>query len=69
MKILMLGDCVGRPGREIMQEIVPKKQWELGIEMIIANGENASGGKGLNRNGRDDLFRAGVDVITMGNRT
>ncbi len=69
MKILMLGDCVGRPGREIMQEIVPKKQRELGIEMIIANGENASGGKGLNRNGRDDLFRAGVDVITMGNHT
>ena len=69
MKILMLGDCVGRPGRTILQEIVPKKQQELGFEMIVANGENASGGRGLNRNGRDDLYRAGVDVITMGNHT
>ena len=67
MKILMLGDCVGRPGRSVLQEYLPKMQKELGADMIVANGENASGGRGLNRNGRDDLFRAGIDVITMGN--
>ena len=67
MKILMIGDSVGRPGRSMLLEYLPKLQKEEGIDMVIANGENASGGRGLNREGRDDLFRAGVDVITMGN--
>jgi len=64
MRILLLGDVVGRPGRKALTSF-------LGVcekyDLVVANGENAAGGFGLTRRTSDQLFDAGVDVITSGN--
>ena len=67
MRILMLGDIFGAPGRRCAQELVPlmRERWEL--DLVVANGENAAGGLGLNATLAKALLRAGVDVITTGN--
>ena len=67
MKLLCIGDVMGRPGREKLLQALPQLKRETGAEFIIVNGENASGGKGLNRRGMEDLLTAGADVVTMGN--
>ncbi len=63
----MLGDVIGRPGRRAVQALLPGLRQEYGIELVIANGENAAGGLGLTRETAEELFEAGVDVITSGN--
>lgn len=67
IRILMIGDVVGRPGRRAVKENVPGMIEELGIDFVIANGENAAGGNGITREVAQELFNAGIDVITMGN--
>ncbi|MBN1867301.1 TIGR00282 family metallophosphoesterase [Candidatus Sumerlaeota bacterium] len=67
MRILFIGDVVGRPGRELVAALLPKFRKEKGIDFVLANGENAAGGKGITPEVADDLFRAGVDVLTGGN--
>ncbi|MCJ7604606.1 MAG: TIGR00282 family metallophosphoesterase [Dehalococcoidales bacterium] len=67
MKILTIGDIVGRPGRLAVQTFVPALREEYGIDLVIANGENAAGGFGLTLQTARDLFDAGVNVITSGN--
>jgi metallophosphoesterase (TIGR00282 family) len=67
MRILFIGDIVGRPGREVVTTQAPLLRDSLNLDFIIANGENAAGGFGLTRAIADDLFAAGVDVITTGN--
>lgn len=67
MRILMLGDVIGRPGRRAVHALLPGLRQEYGIELVIANGENAAGGLGLTRETADELFKSGVDVITSGN--
>ncbi len=67
MKILAIGDIVGRPGRRAVYKYVPELRREYGIEMVIANGENASGGFGLSVSVAQELLSYGVDVITSGN--
>ena len=67
MKILLIGDIVGRPGRVILDREVLRLREERGIEMVIANCENAAGGAGITPSVADELFRAGVDVLTSGN--
>jgi len=67
MKILVIGDIVGRPGRVIVErEVVPLRE-ERQIDLVIANCENVAGGAGITPSTADDLFRAGVDVLTSGN--
>jgi metallophosphoesterase (TIGR00282 family) len=66
MKILCLGDIVGRPGREAVEYALPRIRKEQGIDFVIANAENASGGSGLIPKNADEILRFGVDVITMG---
>jgi len=66
MNILCIGDIVGRPGREALADVLPKMKKERGIDFVIANAENASGGSGLIPKNADELFSFGVDVITMG---
>ena len=67
MKILVIGDIVGRPGRAIVErEVVPLRD-ALGLDLVIANCENAAAGAGVTPAIADDLFRAGVDVLTSGN--
>ena len=67
MRILFLGDIVGRPGRRAVHELLPSLKIKYEPKFIIANGENAAGGNGITRDVADDLFGAGIDLLTMGN--
>jgi len=67
MLILAIGDIVGKPGRQAIQELVPDLRKEFGIDLVIANGENAAGGFGLTVATAQELLEYGVDVITSGN--
>jgi len=67
MNILMIGDVIGKPGRKAVAELLPDLRAELSLDLVIANGENAAAGFGLTERTAQDLFDAGVDVITSGN--
>ena len=67
--ILFLGDVVARTGRRVVRELVPALREELGADFVVANGENAAGGIGITPKEADELFAAGIDVITLGNHT
>ena len=67
MKILLIGDIVGRPGRVIVEREVIRLREERGIDLVVANCENAAGGSGITPSVAEELFRAGVDVLTSGN--
>ena len=67
MKILLIGDIVGRPGRVIVEREVIRLRQERRIDLVVANCENAAGGAGITPPIAEDLFRAGVDVLTSGN--
>ncbi len=62
----MIGDVIGKPGREAIERILPELRAE-GIDFVTANGENLAGGMGLTTGTAASLFAAGVDVITSGN--
>ena len=66
MKVLLIGDIVGSPGREDIKTLVVLLKQELGIDFVIANGENASGGSGITTKVAVELFASGVDVLTSG---
>ena len=67
MRILMVGDVIGRPGRRAARALLPGLRQEYAIDLIIANGENAAGGIGITTQTADELFESDVDVITSGN--
>lgn len=67
MKILVIGDIVGRPGRQIIHELLHGLRRQYGIDLVIANGENAAGGFGLTVKTSRELLRNGVDILTSGN--
>ncbi len=67
MRILMIGDIIGRPGRRAIRRLVPEVREELGIDMVIANAENTAGGFGLTLETAYELLESGVDVLTSGN--
>lgn len=67
MKILMIGDIVGRPGRNIVHNMLPQLRENLKIDFVIANGENSAGGNGITRDTADEILASGVDLITGGN--
>lgn len=67
VRLLMIGDVVGRPGRRAVKENLPGLLRDEKVDLVIANGENAAGGNGLTREVAYELFSAGVEVITMGN--
>lgn len=69
MKILFLGDIVGKSGRNAVCEYVKARKQSYKIDCVIANGENAAHGFGIRQSICDQLFDAGVDVITLGNHT
>ena len=66
MRIFFIGDIVGKPGRRILSENLPRIREAPGIDFAIANAENAAGGNGITKNMAEELFRAGVDAITLG---
>jgi len=67
MRILFIGDVVGKPGRQCVKTLLPKLKTNFKPTYIIANGENAAGGFGLNEKAADELFTAGVHLLTSGN--
>jgi hypothetical protein len=67
MRILFLGDVVGRTGRDTVAAKLPGLRQALRIDLAIVNGENASHGFGLAPDMAKALFQAGADVITLGN--
>ena len=67
MKILCIGDVVGRPGREALHRFLPSLVRDRGIDLVVANGENSAGGAGITPETARDMHKAGVDVITNGN--
>jgi hypothetical protein len=69
MRILFIGDVVGRPGRKLVAGFLPEFRRRREIDFVIANGENAASGKGLTGPVAEELFAAGVDVLTGGNHT
>lgn len=67
MKVLFIGDIVGRIGRRIVKDKVPYFVKKYGIDFVIANGENVTHGKGLIKSHYLELIDSGVDVVTLGN--
>ncbi|CCH49810.1 TIGR00282 family metallophosphoesterase [Pseudodesulfovibrio piezophilus] len=67
MRILFLGDIVGRSGRRAVKENLLRIRQEQGIDLVFANGENASGGYGLKSKHAQEFFKVGIDGITGGN--
>ncbi len=66
MRILCLGDVLGRAGRTAVMQTLPalKQRWKL--DFVVVNGENAASGFGINANQCRDLLKSGVDVLTLG---
>ncbi|MGY0691632.1 TIGR00282 family metallophosphoesterase [Virgibacillus sp. FSP13] len=69
MKILFIGDVVGSPGRDMVQEYLPKLKEKYRPHMTIVNGENAASGKGITEKIYKQFLEWGAQVITMGNHT
>ena len=67
MRILILGDVVGRPGRRAIRDLVSPFVKGEGIDLVIANAENAAGGMGVDVKSAEELFSGGVHVLTSGN--
>jgi len=65
--ILAIGDVIGKPGRQALTKLLPGLREQHGLDLVIANGENAAGGLGLTPGTASDLFDAGADVLTSGN--
>lgn len=69
MRLLFLGDIVGRAGRKVVLERLPALIGEHGIEFVVINGENAAGGFGITEAICNDVIDAGADVVTGGNHS
>jgi len=67
MWILFIGDIVGKPGREAVKEFLPGLKQKYSLDLVIANGENAAGGRGITKEVANELFDYGIDFLTMGN--
>lgn len=67
MKLLVVGDIVGKPGLDRLKRSLSEKIKEENIDFCIVNGENSAGGKGLRKKEYDEIMSYGADVITMGN--
>lgn len=67
LKILFVGDIVGKPGRLAVRELLPPIVGEHSPDLVIANGENAAGGFGITPDIADELKKLQIDVITSGN--
>ena len=69
IKVLCIGDIVGRPGRHILSQELSRVVSEREIDCVIANAENAAGGSGLTRQIYEKLLRYGVNLVTLGDHT
>jgi 2',3'-cyclic-nucleotide 2'-phosphodiesterase len=69
VRLLFIGDVVGRPGREALAAAMPGLRAERLPDLVVVNGENTAGGVGVTKETAEELFAAGADVITLGNHT
>jgi metallophosphoesterase (TIGR00282 family) len=69
IRILLVGDVVGKPGRRAVRRLLPELREKLGVSFVIVNGENAAGGLGITRQTGGEMFASGADVITLGNHS
>lgn len=69
MRILFIGDIVGRTGRHAVQNRLPELRTKLQVDVVVANAENAAGGLGATPDLLAELRKAGIDLFTMGNHT
>src|SRR5262249_57442825 len=67
MRLLFVGDVVGRSGRAIVSERLPRLVADWKLDLVVVNGENAAGGFGITEAIYQDLIDAGADAITLGN--
>jgi metallophosphoesterase (TIGR00282 family) len=67
LRILAIGDIIGKPGRKAVRELLPSLRHEYRVNLIIGNGENAAGGIGITPSTARELFDSGIDIITTGN--
>jgi metallophosphoesterase (TIGR00282 family) len=67
VRVLMIGDVIGKPGRVALEGVLPSLRDEFGVDFVTANGENLAGGMGLTMATAKSLFACGVDTITSGN--
>jgi 2',3'-cyclic-nucleotide 2'-phosphodiesterase len=67
MKILFIGDIVGKPGRRAVRELLPEIMNRHQIDLVIANCENAAAGFGVTKEIVEELYRYGIDLLTSGN--
>jgi metallophosphoesterase (TIGR00282 family) len=66
VKLLFIGDIVGQPGRRAVRELLPRLREQHALDFVVANGENSAGGSGITLKTAEEIFSAGVDVITGG---
>ncbi len=66
VKLLFIGDIVGAPGRRAVRALLPVLSERHGLGFVVANGENSAGGNGITAAIAQELFQAGIDVITTG---
>jgi len=66
VKLLFIGDIVGEPGRRAVRQLVPQLRQRHELDVVIANGENSAGGSGITPNTAEEIFSAGVDIMTSG---
>jgi len=69
MRILFIGDVVGRPGRTIIEERLPELRRRWSLDAVVVNGENAAGGFGITEQIYHDFCDAGADAVTLGNHS
>jgi 2',3'-cyclic-nucleotide 2'-phosphodiesterase len=67
VRVLFIGDIVGRPGRHAIRHLLPGLRERFGLDVVVANAENAAGGFGLTRKVLQELTELGIDVFTTGN--
>lgn len=67
MKLLFIGDVVGKPGRRALRELLPRVIHQHDIDLVVANVENAAGGFGVTRSVVEEIYESRVDVLTTGN--
>jgi hypothetical protein len=69
VRLILIGDVVGRYGRRFVRAVLPLVRDRFRPDVVIANGENSAGGLGIIRRTADELFEAGINVLTGGNHT
>ena len=67
MRLLFIGDVVGRSGRKVVLDELPRLRARYSLDFVVVNGENAAGGFGITEPILEDLLGAGADVVTLGN--